>query len=320
MDTLANDFGSYAKKRYRFCGKEKDEESGLYYYEARYYSPWTCRFISVDPLAGEYPFYTAYKYAGNQPINFIDLDGLEPIGNYQRWGTFPNNSLMGVGIRVRNTYTYNTNLNKFNQNQGKREVSRYSPKSPVNVNKQPVNPPITYQEPPISGGSSYTDPNFTTNSGKFLNIIGEAASLRLGIREDLAMYKDLMTKYTLITEQDKNSNVAMTPITSERVILIAKNQEARVKLDNLQVLCEKKIAEEIAKIPKPETLDPTKKYTLLEHSKNNLAWAGYNLSVAFVKEKIGPSPKEMVGNLIKTSGNHSQRKETYEIPTIRAAN
>jgi RHS repeat-associated protein len=71
-------FGSYAKKRYRFCGKEKDEESGLYYYGARYYAPWLCRFVSVDPLAGDYPFYTPFQYAGNQPINFIDLDGKEP--------------------------------------------------------------------------------------------------------------------------------------------------------------------------------------------------------------------------------------------------
>jgi hypothetical protein len=34
--------------------------------------------VSVDPLAAEYPFYTPYQYAGNQPVNFIDLDGLEP--------------------------------------------------------------------------------------------------------------------------------------------------------------------------------------------------------------------------------------------------
>ena len=70
-------FGSYAKKRYRFCGKERDEESGLYYYGARYYMPWQCRFMSVDPLAGEYPFYTPYQYAGNKPIIAIDLDGME---------------------------------------------------------------------------------------------------------------------------------------------------------------------------------------------------------------------------------------------------
>jgi RHS repeat-associated protein len=74
-------FGSYAKKRYRFCGKERDDESGLYYYGARYYMPWQCRFVSVDPLAGEYPFYTPYQYAGNQPIVTVDIDGLEPGGS-----------------------------------------------------------------------------------------------------------------------------------------------------------------------------------------------------------------------------------------------
>jgi RHS repeat-associated protein len=70
-------FGSYGKKRYRFCGKERDEESGLYYYGARYYMPWQCRFVSVDPLAAEYPFYTPYQYAGNKPVISIDIDGLE---------------------------------------------------------------------------------------------------------------------------------------------------------------------------------------------------------------------------------------------------
>ena len=35
------------------------------------------RFLSVDPLAPEYPWYTPYQFAGNKPIQFIDLDGLE---------------------------------------------------------------------------------------------------------------------------------------------------------------------------------------------------------------------------------------------------
>jgi RHS repeat-associated protein len=73
-------FGSYAKKRYRYVGKEKDEESGLYYYGARYFQPWSCRFISVDPLAAKYPFYTPYQYAGNKPVTKIDRDGLEEKG------------------------------------------------------------------------------------------------------------------------------------------------------------------------------------------------------------------------------------------------
>jgi hypothetical protein len=48
------------------------EESGLCYYAA-----WCCRFVSVDPLAAKYPFYTPYQYAGNQPVISVDIDGLE---------------------------------------------------------------------------------------------------------------------------------------------------------------------------------------------------------------------------------------------------
>ena len=36
-------------KRYRYTGKERDEESGLYYHGARYYAPWLARWIAVIP-------------------------------------------------------------------------------------------------------------------------------------------------------------------------------------------------------------------------------------------------------------------------------
>lgn len=79
-------FGSYAKKRYRFSGKEKDLESGLYYYGARYYISWTCRFISIDPLASDYVHLTPYNYAGNKPINSIDIDGMQGENEEQTGG------------------------------------------------------------------------------------------------------------------------------------------------------------------------------------------------------------------------------------------
>ena len=74
-------FGSYSKKRYRYCGKQKDEESGYYNYGQRYYAPWLCRFISVDPLAGKYAQLTPYNYAGNKPITHTDINGLAGTGN-----------------------------------------------------------------------------------------------------------------------------------------------------------------------------------------------------------------------------------------------
>jgi RHS repeat-associated protein len=66
-------------KRYKYVGKERDEETGLYYYGARYYAAWLCRFVSVDPLQFEYPELTPYQYASNRPVTMIDLDGTEAV-------------------------------------------------------------------------------------------------------------------------------------------------------------------------------------------------------------------------------------------------
>ncbi len=72
-----NAFGGYAKKRYRFTGKERDDGSGLCYFGARYYAPWLCRFTSVDPLKGESPGLSPYHYSSNNPINRIDPTGMK---------------------------------------------------------------------------------------------------------------------------------------------------------------------------------------------------------------------------------------------------
>ncbi len=43
----------------------------------RMYDPRIARFISVDPLAAAFPWYSPYQFAGNKPTRFIDLDGME---------------------------------------------------------------------------------------------------------------------------------------------------------------------------------------------------------------------------------------------------
>jgi len=37
----------------------------------------------VDPLKDEYPYLTDYNYAGNKPVTYIDVDGLQgtPVQN-----------------------------------------------------------------------------------------------------------------------------------------------------------------------------------------------------------------------------------------------
>jgi RHS repeat-associated protein len=61
-------------KRYRFTGKERDEESGFYYHGARYYAAWLYRWLSCDPqpLADGLDL---YNYARDNPIRFSDQNG-----------------------------------------------------------------------------------------------------------------------------------------------------------------------------------------------------------------------------------------------------
>lgn len=64
-------------KRYRYTGKERDEESGLYYYRARYYAPWLGSWVSCDP-AGLVDGPNLYRYVSDNPMKLIDLTGTNP--------------------------------------------------------------------------------------------------------------------------------------------------------------------------------------------------------------------------------------------------
>jgi RHS repeat-associated protein len=69
-------FGSFARKRYRFTGKERDEESGLNYHGARYLATWLGRWTSSDP-AGIVDGINLYLYAHNNPLSQIDPRGTQ---------------------------------------------------------------------------------------------------------------------------------------------------------------------------------------------------------------------------------------------------
>lgn len=64
-------------KRYRYTGKERDEETGLYYHIVRYYAPWLGRWASCDP-AGLVDGPNVYRYARNNPVVLKDPGGTDP--------------------------------------------------------------------------------------------------------------------------------------------------------------------------------------------------------------------------------------------------
>ena len=62
---------------YLFNAKEFDEETGLYYYGARYYDPRISLWISTDPKQESYFAFSSYVYCGNNPLIYIDPNGKE---------------------------------------------------------------------------------------------------------------------------------------------------------------------------------------------------------------------------------------------------
>jgi len=66
----------------RCSGKERDAESGLDYFGARYFSSPQGRFTTPDPMmasarASNPQTWNRYSYALNNPLRFVDPDGLE---------------------------------------------------------------------------------------------------------------------------------------------------------------------------------------------------------------------------------------------------
>lgn len=69
-------------KRYRFSGKERDDESGLYYFGVRYYASWLGRWTSSDP-GGFVDGLNLFRYAANNPTNLTDPDGFAAVSRSQ---------------------------------------------------------------------------------------------------------------------------------------------------------------------------------------------------------------------------------------------
>ena len=100
-ELLVDEHSSSEDLPYKFNGKQFDEETGLYYYGARYMNPVTSIWYRVDPLAEKYPNISSYCYTINNPIRYIDIKGTE-VGDPPGPGYYRariNSRYIGFGLR-----------------------------------------------------------------------------------------------------------------------------------------------------------------------------------------------------------------------------
>ena len=84
-ELLVDEHSSSEELPYKFNGKEMDEETGLYYYGARYMNPVTSLWYGVDPLVEKYPTAGGFVYCIGNPIRLVDPDGkkIVLVGTYK---------------------------------------------------------------------------------------------------------------------------------------------------------------------------------------------------------------------------------------------
>ncbi|MGE3663005.1 MAG: SpvB/TcaC N-terminal domain-containing protein [Pseudonocardia sp.] len=88
-----------APRRYRYTGKERDEESGLCYHGARYYAPWLARWVSPDP-AGLVDGPNLYAYVRDNPIRLRDPSGRQamPAAVAEAWAAAEKSGYDSAGV------------------------------------------------------------------------------------------------------------------------------------------------------------------------------------------------------------------------------
>ncbi|RZL20402.1 MAG: hypothetical protein EOO89_00310 [Pedobacter sp.] len=80
-ETMTDEHLASRNSPFKYNGKEFDEETGNYYYGARYYDPKWSIFISVDPLAEK--TFDSYAYCYNNPVRFVDPTGMQGEDTYK---------------------------------------------------------------------------------------------------------------------------------------------------------------------------------------------------------------------------------------------
>ncbi|WP_257879021.1 RHS repeat-associated core domain-containing protein [Prevotella melaninogenica] len=115
-ELLVDEHSSSEELPYKFNGKQFDDETGLYYYGARYMNPVTSLWYGVDPLAEKYVATGGYVYTLDNPVRLIDPNG-KWSWPWERGSLIEYRGNGVFGIRIENfSKTMQSNFKRANNN------------------------------------------------------------------------------------------------------------------------------------------------------------------------------------------------------------
>ena len=115
-ELLVDEHSSSEELPYKFNGKQFDDETGLYYYGARYMNPVTSLWYGVDPLAEKYVATGGYVYTLDNPVRLIDPN-VNWSWPWERGSLIEYRGNGVFGIRIENfSKTMQSNFKRANNN------------------------------------------------------------------------------------------------------------------------------------------------------------------------------------------------------------
>ena len=138
---------------YKFNGKELDEETGLYYYGARYMNPRLSIWYATDPMQEKHPDISSYSYTFGNPIKFYDMDGRDgelsgdgtkdnpyiiTANYYYKKGALSKKQINGLNNAIKE-YNNNGKVRSYKNNNGEKQYLKF------NLSAKGVDDPKAYQ-------------------------------------------------------------------------------------------------------------------------------------------------------------------------------
>jgi RHS repeat-associated protein len=185
-------YAETSQKRYKYCGKERDEETGLYYYGARYYAGWLCRWVSTEPLQSEYLNLSPYNYCANNPVIYIDPDGREIVIPTSLKGSERRQIMRNLGKLTNDKLSYDKSTGQ------------------VTISKQRTGSKVKGTElisRVINSSNTMTITVGTPGSGNFETDVNSANAIN-GVGTDVNVSFDPTSNPNILTVNSKTGNVS----------------------------------------------------------------------------------------------------------------